>query len=92
METKKVLRSMLDLLKNDVRSVTGKNLRYIKLKTGNYALKNLDVYTVPFNEVPEQESWRLTMAQEILATRCGDLPISLSKEEFDELADYVFGS
>ena len=70
---------MLDVIKNNLPSVTGKNLRYIKLKTENVDRKNLDVYKVPYNEVLEQELWRLSTGQKILATRCGDLSTSLLK-------------
>ena len=89
---KKVLRGMLRVIENDVRSVTGKNLRCIKLKTVNFDLNNLNVYELPYKAVPESELWRLPMAREILAARCGDLTTSLTKEEADELADHVFGS
>ena len=89
---KKVLRGMLNVIKDDVRSVTGKNLRCIMLNTETFDLQNLDIYAQPYKEVPESELWRLPMAREILATRCGDLSTSLSKEEVDELAEHVFGS
>ena len=54
---KKVLRSMLDVIKSDLHSITEKNLRCIKLRTENLDLKNLDIYTVPYNEVPRYEAW-----------------------------------
>ena len=62
------------------------------LNTDTFDLQNLDIYKQPYKEVPESELWRLSMAREILATRCGDLSTSLSKEEVDELAEHVFGS
>ena len=72
--------------------MTGKNLRCIKLKTANFDLNNLNVYELPYKAVPESELWRLPMAREILAAKCGDLTTSLTKEEADELTFHVFGS
>ena len=54
---KKVLRCVLDTVKNDVRSVTGKNLRYMKMRTKNFNEKELDVYDEPYKPVPNEEIW-----------------------------------
>ena len=89
---KMVLRRMLDVIRNDVRSVTGRNLRCIKLKTEELKLENVDVYKLPYKEVPKGESWRLPLAREILDTKNGDLSTNISKEQTDDLAEYIFGS
>ena len=89
---KKVLRCVLDTVKNDVRSVTGKNLRYMKMRTKNFNEKELDVYDEPYNPIPNEEIWRVAMAKEIIGARCGDISIDISKEELDDIADFVCGS
>ena len=55
--TKNVLRKMLDIVKFDTRSVTGRNLRHMRLMTANCNEKDLNVYDVPYQEVPTQELW-----------------------------------
>ena len=92
-EGKKIaLRQVLNLVRNDVRSVTGRNLRHLKMKTSNFDEKELDVHDKPYKEVPTEEMWRLPLAFEIIATRCGDITTILSKEDLDILADHVCGS
>ena len=89
---KKVLRCVLDTVKNDVRPVTGKNLRYMKMRTKNFNEKELDVYDEPYKLIPNEEIWRVAMAKEIIGARCGDISIDISKEELDDIADFVCGS
>ena len=89
---KMVLRRMLDVIRNDVGSVTGRNLRCIKLKTEEFKLENVNVYKLPYKEVPKGESWRLQLAREILDTKNGDLSTNITKEQTDDLAEYIFGS
>ena len=88
-----MLRCVLDTVKNDVRSVTGKNLRYMKMRTKNFNEKELDdVYDEPYKLIPNEEIWRVAMAKEIIGARCGDISIDISKEELDDIADFVCGS
>ena len=89
---KKALRRVLDSVKDDVRSVTGRNLRYLKMKTANFNEKELDVYNEPYKATPNNDHWRLSIAKEIVETRCGDLVTNISKEEVDDIANFVCGS
>ena len=88
---KKALRRVLDLVKEDVRSTTGKNLRHLRMKTVNFNEKELDVYKDPYKPIPSNDTWRISMVKEIIDIRCGDRPTNLSKKEVDDLADYVCG-
>ena len=89
---KKVLRRVLEIVKNDVRSVTGRNLRYLKMRTVNFNEKELNVYEKPYRSVPNCEMWRLSMVREIIESRCGGLSMNISKQEVDDITDYVCGS
>ena len=89
---KTVLRRVLDLVRNDTRSVTGKNLRLLKMKTENFNEKELDVHKKEYKAIPSEEMWRVPLARDIIATRCGDISSLLSKEQLDILADHVCGS
>jgi len=88
---KKALRRVLDLVKEDVRSTTGKNLRHLRMKTVNFNEKELDVYKDPYKPIPSNDTWRISMVKEIMGIRCGDRSTNLSKKEVDDLADYVCG-
>ena len=89
---KKVLRRVLDIVKNDVRSVTGKNLRYMKMKTKNFDEKELDTYEESYKPISNDDLWRLSMAKEVIDARCGDISLNISKKELDDIADFVCGS
>ena len=86
---KKAVRCVLELVKRDVRSTTGKNLRHLKLKTQNFNEKDIDVYETPYDPIPEEEEWRISLAQEIISAKCGELSLNLTNEEVDDLAEYV---
>ena len=89
---KTVLRRVLDLVRNDTRSVTGKNLRLLKMKTENFNEKELDVHKKEYKAIPSEEMWRVPLTRDLIATRCGDISSFLSKEQLDNLADHVCGS
>ena len=88
---KKALRRVLGAIKDDVRSTTGKNIRYLRLKSANFSLKDLNVYEKPYKEVPENERWRLSMIEELIDTKQGGKSTILLKKEIDEIVGYVCG-
>ena len=88
---KKVLRSVFKSVQLDCRSVTGRNLRNIMLST------NQDVYNdpinvrfnSPYNEITPGELWRISLLQEILEAKHGNLKVdNFLKKELDELVWY----
>ena len=88
---KKTLKIMLDIVKLDTRSVTGNNLRHLKLKTSNCNEKDLNVYDKPYRAIPEGEAWRLSFAKELLEAKRGNIT-NLTKEERDDFCDYICGA
>ena len=89
---KSVLKRVLDVVHNDVRSVTGRNLRYLKKKTANFNEQELNVHEKPYKPIPSKDMWRLYLAREIIDSRCGDVMTIMSSEDLDKLAEYVCGS
>jgi hypothetical protein len=70
---KTALRRVLGAVECDVRSTTGKNLRTLRLKSGDC------IYNEPYKEVPEEDRWRLSMAKELIEVKCGEKTINGQK-------------
>ena len=69
----------------DVRSTTGKNLRYLKLKTANFSEKKFDAYEEPYKTIPTNEMWRIPMIEELIEAKNGERSIMLTTTEMDDL-------
>ena len=85
---KKVLRRVMDQIKNDTRSVTGRNLRHLRLMSENCDERELDVYSKPYKETPEEEKWRSTFVKDLMDARDGPLD-NATRENLQEICDYV---
>ena len=81
---KNSLKRVLAAIKTDVRSTTGKNLRYLLLKTKNFCEKEITTQNEPYQVIPINKAWRLQMINELIDAKCGDLSIILTKKEIDE--------
>ena len=80
---KEILRCMLKLIEHDCRSNTGRNLRQIGLE------RDALPYNAPYHEIPTTESWRLSIIEEIIATRTGTLSSNMTFKELDDICDFV---
>ena len=81
---KNVLRNILREIEHDCLSTSGKNLRKIRLHSGNFCDENIDFYKEPYQEVPNDAEWRMPLVNEILAIKAGELVIeNLSYNELD---------
>ena len=89
---KKVLRNLLAVIKYDARSVTGRNLRHMRLMTVNCDENELDVYAQPYQKVPESETWRVSMVQELIEAKTGGFCTNMSTKELNDICEYVCGS
>ena len=69
---KSVLRNVLNSVKRDCQSVTGRNLRTIMISTEKNFKATCDP---PYCEIPPGESWRVSLIQEILETKHGKLEV-----------------
>ena len=87
---KNVLRKVMEKIMYDTRSTTGKNLRHLRLMTTNCNVEELDVYSAPYQQVPEDELWRISMVRELMHRNEDHL--GMSKEVLKEIRDYVCSS
>ena len=91
--TKSSLHILLKIAKNDVRSVTGGNLRHIMLLCGKNTVDDLSPYdatNIQYHEPPEEEIWRPDFLDELLEIKYGDLTVpGFSAEELDMMQDYI---
>lgn len=86
---KYALKRVLNAMLTDVRSTTGRNLRHILLKTGSVHEKEVNVYKEPYNQIPTKEMWRISMIEEMIATRNGEQTTILTTPEMDDLMEYT---
>ena len=86
---KKVLRRVMEMIKRDTRSVTGRNLRHLKQMSPDFDESGLDVYSKPYKEIPEEEEWRVPFIQELIEARKTGPFDETTKEDLVEICDYV---
>ena len=91
--TKSSLQILLKIARNDVRSVTGGNLRHIMLLCGKNNVNDLnldDSTNVLYHDPPDDEIWRLGVLDELLDIKFGDLMVpGFSAKEIDMMQDYI---
>ena len=90
---KKSLQLLLNIAKNDVRSVTGSNLRQIMIlceKNTVSELWPLDINQIKYHEPSENDLWRLDMLDELMEAKHGDLDIpGFTAGELEVLRDII---
>ena len=69
---KKVLRDTLHGIEDDCRSITGKNIRNLKLETG-IINRDIELQEKPYREVPNDCGWRMNLVSEILKIKGRDI-------------------
>ena len=90
---KGVLRNILNVIKNDCRSTTGRNLRKLKLMTSNYDENDIDLEAEPYNAINDNDMWRVGLIQEIIGLKSGDLHLeNLTYEDLDAISEFVCGT
>ena len=84
---------LLNLVKHDVRSTVGSNLRNIMLLTGKDTIdeiKERDVLDVDYAPVNQEDLWKIKMVMEIIDVGDGQLHLeNFSKEEIDDTLEYL---
>ena len=89
---KKVLRRILDVLKYDARSVTGGNLRRIRIKTETNNENDYNPYDAPYRRIPAEETWRVSLMDEVIALRTGNLSSNMTFEQLNDICEFVCGT
>ena len=84
---KSVLKRVIDVIQKNVRSVTGRSIRYLQKKMANFNEQELNVHKKPNNPIPSEDIWRLYLAREIIDSRCGNITTIMSSEDLDTLTE-----
>ena len=63
---KTVLRRVMEMIKRDTRSVTGRNLRHLRQMSPDFDESRLDVYSKPYKVIPVEDEWRVPFIQELI--------------------------
>ena len=91
--SKKAINSLLESIFYDARSITGSNLRNILLMTGKTDVRDLvpeDVDKMEYHPIPEGEKWKISIVQEIIEQKNGNLDIeNLSEIELENTLKYL---
>ena len=84
---------MFNTIKHDCLSVTGSNLRNIMLLVGKSNIEDLcpeDHNLVKYNEIPEEETWRVSVIKELVDVTWGESVVEgFSREELDYILGYA---
>ena len=89
---KQTLKYVLDVVSNDVRSVTGKNLVEIKKRSGKEIFEKITVQESKkaFRDIPQGENWRIGFAREIIECRHQNFLVpGFEAEELDEILNWI---
>ena len=87
------LRNLLRIVSGDVNSITGDNLRKIMIEVGKCSVLDInkdDVNEYKYQEVPENESWRLGVARDLIDTVHGMAEVEgFTIEELKEMLNHI---
>ena len=90
---KKATNSLLESILHDARSITGSNLRNILLMTEKSNVRDLlphDVDKMEYHPLPEGEKWKISIIQEIIENKNGNLNINnLSDDELENTLEFL---
>ena len=84
---------LLQTIKHDCRSSTGSNLRNILLLTDKEDVSKLaphDAYQIQFEQVKDDDKWKVDMVLELIDVRWNEAKIeNLSVYEIEEILEYI---
>ena len=90
---KKIVGNLLRLIKHDVNSTTGANLRQISMLCNKNNINDLntnDADMVEYHPIPEDELWRVNIIRDIIDARQNNTVIEgFSIDELDGYMDFV---
>ena len=88
---KKSLRSLLSLVKNDVRTTTGSNLRTIMQWTGSNSIDDIlnQKVDIEYHIMEEQEAWKAEMIKEVIDAKEGYADLGLDYEQMAQILEYL---
>ena len=89
---KPALRNLLSLVQNDVRTITGFNLRTIMISAGHSSINDLKSSKPEqdYCKIPEAELWRVGILKELIDVRCNQLDVpAFEKQEINDILHYI---
>ena len=87
---KSVLRNVLNLIQCDCRSVTGRNLRNLRLMSNNDDVFNIDLDLEPYQIIIDSDQWRIPLVREIIELKSGNLSLTnFTNDELDTITENV---
>ena len=89
-----MLKQLYKLASQDVRTVTGANLRNILMMTNKLNIDQLEpslVNTMDYHSVKDKDIWRVNMMNELIDIKQGNIipPDGWSTEELDCLVNFI---
>ena len=79
------LKYLLNIQKNDVRSVFGRNVRNICNESGTDNISLVNIENVKYEPLPFEDLWRPPIVKELLEARAGRCDIGLTRREINML-------
>ena len=90
---KSLPKQLLELIKRDTRSTTGKNLRTLTLKakmTKFEQLRKYDENLGTYFKVSNEDKWKVEMVKEITNAQFGSLQVeNFSYDELEDIKNYL---
>ena len=87
------LRNIFKLVKNDCRSVTGRNLLNIMILVNKTSIESLvpgDALDIKYHEIEEQQAWKIGVVKELTDVKFGEAFVEgFSRKELDAILNYV---
>ena len=83
---KRTVRHLFNVVKNNVQSITGSNIRNILLLLNKDDLSQVapsDTLSLTYNQVDKNEQWRIQFLKELIEIKHGNLRIDLEPDEID---------
>lgn len=75
---------LLNLIKNNTDTITGRNIREILNITNENNIMNLNIAKLrkhKFSELPENETWRITMIKELTNIKLKNLQVKFTNDQ-----------
>ena len=88
---KKSLKLLFNLAKNDVRTITGHNLRSIMLLVGKNTIEDIhNIVDFDYKKLDEQEKWKVNIIEELIDIRAGAIEVpGLEVEEMEDILHFI---
>ena len=90
---KQLPKQMLNIIRRDVRSTTGSNLRQILLHTNKdhvEHLKSSDILQIKYHHIKEEDRWKTDVIKEIVQIKNEKLEVEgFSNPELEEILQHI---